>query len=314
MRRLLSLLLLLSVLTGVGAPLRAREHTAAGDTLRIMFWNLENFFDWHGAERHWTRKRFVSKCDKIAKAILWCADKKGGLPDAIGFAEVENRFVLNCLLRYTILDKLDYGIIHYDSPDRRGIDVALLYRKSSLKKVTARPVAVLDTLSRDTLKTRDILLADFVTQGGDSLTIAVNHHPSKLGGADGVWRREAAMRTLIESLPATGRARKVIVTGDFNDTPDNPVYARLEQEKGLKNLATKLSAQGKGTIRYNGKWELIDMFFVSGNTAAEMDIMQCPFLMVWDNVHAGYKPLRTYSGPRYMGGVSDHLPIFLVIH
>ena len=125
----------------------------AGDSLLLMFWNLENFFDYRdqgtgssdaefssSGQRKWTKSRFYTKCNAIAKTFLWIGDEYGRMPDMAGFAEVENRSVLNALLYSTALRKYDYGIVHYDSPDTRGIDVALIYRKGVFRKVRSRPV------------------------------------------------------------------------------------------------------------------------------------------------------------------------------
>ena len=293
-------------------------------TVSIFFWNLENFFDWRSdssgydvaftasGERHWTYKRFKKKCADVAKALLWCASREGGLPDAVGFAELENKFVLQCLLKYTILEKLDYKIVHFESPDRRGIDVGLIYRSGRLRLLAARPVKVTGARGGDTLRTRDILVADFVTTSGDTLTLAVNHHPSKFGGGDSDWRRKAALAALAgiaDSVRLAGG--RLVAMGDFNDTPDGPFYAAFCDSTGLENLALPLAQKGLGTIRYEGRWELIDHFYVQKGASAQMKIMMVPFLMTRDNVHAGDKPLRTYVGPRYAGGVSDHLPIVL---
>ncbi|MDY6278216.1 MAG: hypothetical protein SPL35_07365 [Bacteroidales bacterium] len=292
--------------------------------ISVFFWNMENFFDWRSdgsgydvaftpsGERHWTYRRFRKKCADAAKALLWCAQETGGLPDAVGFAELENRFVLRCLLKYTILEKLDYETVHFESPDRRGIDVGLIYRKSRLRLLAARPVKVEASRGADTLRTRDILVGDFVTAEGDTITLAVNHHPSKFGGGDSDWRRKAALEALAAVADSVRRAGgRLIAMGDFNDTPDRHVYAEFCEQLGLKNLALPLAKQGKGTIRYEGRWELIDHFYVPEGASAEMKIMKVPFLMTRDNVHSGEKPMRTYTGPRYAGGVSDHLPIAL---
>ena len=292
-----------------------------------MFWNLENFFDCFAdstgydavwtpkGERHWTYKRFKKKCSDIAKGILWCAGNCGGLPDVIGFAEVENRFVLKCLLKYTILEKLDYQIVHFDSPDRGGIDVALMYRKSRLKLLQARPVPVTAAHGGDTLRTRDILVADFVSvhDPPDSFTVAVNHHPSKFGGGDSDWRRQAALDALADALPKPSAHRTVVACGDFNDVADAQVYADFCARTGLVSLAAPLARQGLGTIRYEGRWELIDHIYINREASARMKILKIPFLMTRDNTHAGEKPLRTYVGPRYAGGVSDHLPVLLLM-
>ena len=314
--------LLLSVFLIAGEPVQ-------GDFL-IMFWNLENFFDWHDGglndsdkefssygSRHWSRNKFYAKSRAVAKTLLWVADKEGNMPDVFAVAEIENRFVLKSLLDETILRKFDYEIVHYDSPDPRGIDVALIYRRSSLRLLHSSPIRVSDMNTASgtmALRTRDILLAEFLRENGDSLAILVNHHPSKYGGGDTDWRRKAALgrlKAVKDSLEVSGY-KYVVATGDFNDTPENTVFDGADD---MVNLALPLSLRGEGTIRFNGRWELIDMFMVTPSLRdwVTMDILHVPFLTVWDNTHSGDKPLRTYSGPRYIGGVSDHCPILLRI-
>ena len=295
------------------------------DTLRLMFWNLENFFDWRAdstaapgssdlafssrGERHWTRKRFYTKCNAIAKGVLWVGSAYGGLPDIIGFCEVENAFVLRRLVQSTALRKLDYGIVHYESPDRRGIDVALLYRRGRLKLLSSRPCHLYGADS-SVLATRDILLAHFLGPGGD-VAVLVNHHPSKYGGAAASQRRrELAARRLRDVSDSLYRAghRLIVAMGDFNDTPDNPAFGCLDGR--FQNLGLPLHLRGEGSIKYDGKWELIDLFFLAGAQGTQQ-LVRIPFLMQRDGTHGGSKPWRTYSGPRYAGGVSDHCPIWL---
>lgn len=298
------------------------------DTLRIMFWNLENFFDNRNdstsvsdaefssyGERHWSRRKFHAKCQAIAKSILWTAGEKGGLPDVIGVAEVENKRVLRRLLYNTLLHKLDYKIVHFESPDPRGIDVALFYRSSCLKLSHAKPCRLYRADST-LLRTRDILLAEFMRQDGAPIAFLVNHHPSKYGGASvSEPKRQIAidrLRQLADSLQAAG-TEQIVAMGDFNDTPVNPLYKRLEPT--LLNLAEPLHKRGLGTIKYEGAWEMIDLFFVSREVRTRgMEIISIPFLQAPDKGHAGIKPLRTYAGPRYLGGVSDHCPVWLEIH
>ncbi len=371
-------------------------------SVTVMFWNLENFFDFRDdgksesdagfsatGERRWTKTRFYRKCQAIAKTILWAgSNKSDDVPDIVGVAEVENRFVLSQLVAKTALRKLDYEIVHFDSPDPRGIDCALLYRASRLTLVSAKPCHV----SAPGLQTRDILMAQFVTLTGDSLAVLVNHHPSKYGGGETDWRREVAvarLRALGDSLAAAGWTRAVAV-GDFNDTPDNPLFAHLapafslcrmtDSETALDNGQKKPSSEGnatertftrngsappargtsrrelaafpsedsrqrnqgqpvdtfplmenarsvalpsedepslrgKGSIRFNGEWQLIDLCFVSPTLegAASFSVLEPPFLTERDAAHSGDRPLRTYSGPRYLGGVSDHRPILVHI-
>ena len=373
-----------------------------------MFWNVENFFDWRNdsttvsdaefsaqGERHWTWKRFQAKANAFAKALLWVEGETGRLPDVVGLAEVENAFVLRQVLQKTALRKLDYRYVHYNSPDQRGIDVALLYRSSVLELLDSKPchLYAADSL----LATRDILLCVFrrivpdtpsVVPGTSSVisdtsaavpvvpsdipeipavipgltgnlpdghdgvfAVLVNHHPSKYGGAsESEPRRRIAverLRFLADSLSAAGIDR-IIACGDFNDTPANPVFHLLEPT--LRPLHLDLYRRGFGTIKYDGKWDLIDHFYVSpgwtsspsgGSLSASsspslspsssstssaipspapplapsptMRLLRIPFLLTRDTVHSGEKPLRTYTGPRHTGGVSDHLPILLEV-
>ena len=307
---------------------KERREEEKGEALRVMFWNLENFFDNRNdstsvsdaefssyGERHWSRRKFHAKCQAIAKGILWTAGEKGGLPDVIGVAEVENRRVLQRLLYNTALHKLDYKTIHFDSPDPRGIDVALLYRTTRLKRIRAKPCH-LYSVDSTILRTRDILLAEFEQPDGTPIAFLVNHHPSKYGGASVSEARRAIavarLKQLADSLQAAG-IEQIVSMGDFNDTPANPVYKHLEPT--LRNLAEPLHRRGLGTIKYDGAWELIDLFFVSPKVrTAGMEIVTIPFLQTADGSHAGSKPLRTFSGPRYIGGVSDHCPIWLEIY
>lgn len=290
--------------------------------ISIVFWNLENFFDFvdggtsdsdaefsAAGARRWSKRRFYAKCGCIAKTLFYIADEAGGMPDIVCFAEVENAFVLRSLLSTTNLKKYDYETVHYDSPDPRGIDVALLYRKDRLEALETAPAAIPGVV------TRDILYAGLRTPEGDSLAVLVNHHPSKFGGKAADPRRRAAVRrmaSLADSLSAAGWS-SIVSLGDFNDTPDSDIYGPLEGR--CINLSAPAAARGEGTIRFNGRWELIDQCFVSPGLAAKADFRICriPFLTTRDSAHSGEKPLRTYQGPRYLGGVSDHYPILVHI-
>lgn len=301
------------------------------DSLLVVFWNMENFYDYidqntgesdnefssMGA-RHWTKKRFYRKCDDTAKAIFWIADKYCRMPDIIGMAEIENRGVLSRMLAHTLLRKYDYAIIHSDSKDRRGIDVAVLYRKSILSPLSISTHIIV--YEGDTLNTRDILHVKFgyicsKCEEKSVYDVIVNHHPSKYGGSTlSEGRRTAAMTTLknlCDSLMSVSETN-VIAMGDFNDTPDADSFEVISDL--LVNKGYGLHEKGEGTIRYEGKWNMIDMFLVSRNleSCTSMEVCRIPFLMTWENRHPGEKPLRTYSGPRYLGGVSDHFPVVLI--
>lgn len=297
-------------------------HCIASDSLVVVFWNMENFFDYtdegggeadrefsSGGSRHWTRKRFYVKCDAVAKSIMWMGDRYGRMPDVIGLAEVENRGVLVKLLKYTILRKYDYKIIHYDSGDRRGIDVALLYRESVLTPVNITLKTPQDGGCK--LATRDILHSRMTLADGSSIDFIVNHHPSKFGGEGASeGRRNAAMTVLRELCDSIGNVN-VVAMGDFNDSPEGAAFQLIDD--CLVNEGVELHRKGEGTIRYEGKWELIDMFLTGPGVEAEMEICRMPFHIVRERKHPVEKPFRTYSGPRYIGGISDHFPIVLKI-
>ena len=287
-----------------------------------MFWNLENFYDWtdqgtgesdrefssYGG-KHWTIRKFYTKCDDIAKSLMWIGDRYGRVPDVIGLAEVENKGVLKKLLSYTILRKYDYDVIHFDSKDRRGIDVAMIYRKSSM---TPESISL---KTPEKQETRDILHVEMRVAEQMIVDFIVNHHPSKYGGEkQSQGRRFAVMKYLYDmcdSLKRLGR-NNIVAMGDFNDTPDGSQFSLISRI--LTNKGLVLHESGEGTIRYKGKWELIDNFLTSPEMkTSDMETVKIPFLMTYDRRYPGYKPFRTYSGPRYIGGVSDHCPIVMKI-
>jgi endonuclease/exonuclease/phosphatase family metal-dependent hydrolase len=237
------------------------------------------------------------------------------MPDIIGLAEVENRDVLWKLLNNTLLRKYDYRIVHHDSRDRRGIDVALLYRESVFRKVShSLKVPEYEGVF---MATRDMLQVCLESRTGQNINAIVCHHPSKYGGSEeSEGRRYAAMtalRQICDSLISADPGVPVVAMGDFNDSPDGDQFGMLDGV--LTNKAASLFDEGRGTIRYQGKWELIDMFMVSEDLSerSKMEIVRIPFLMTYEKKFPGLKPLRTYSGPRYVGGVSDHCPIVLCL-
>ena len=317
MKRLLIIYLLL-----ISAVVGAREKP---DSLLFVFWNLENFFDYTDqgtgesdkefsstGPRRWTKKRFQTKCDNISKSLLWIGDECGRMPDVVGFAEIENRGVLIKLLNTTLLRKYGYRIVHRDSGDRRGIDVALIYRMSSFTFESES--FVVPRQEDGPMATRDILHVCLKDVNDRKINFIVNHHPSKYGGSsESDKNRVSAMNALkhiCDSLSVTSDD-PIIAMGDFNDVPDSPAFGMIEG--ALVNKGKRIHDKGEGSIRYEGKWELIDMFLVSpaDDAFTRMQVCRIPFLMTWERKHPGEKPLRTYSGPRYIGGVSDHCPVLL---
>ncbi len=300
-----------------------------------MFWNLENLFvPWgeadsltaefrYGGKRGWNYGRFLKKCAAIAKTVVYLEDSLGQRPGFVAVAEIENKSVLYTLLSRTPLHGYPYCPLHYDSPDRRGIDVGLLYDSSRYGLVSSfsRPVMVDSAV----LATRSILYACFARRHSaadgtspdpatDTVHIFVNHHPSKFSGAEASRPfRDAAMGLLAfmaDSVAARHPDQAVILAGDFNDVPSSDSMAGAP---GFENLSYRLHKEGKGTIKYAGKWELIDHFYVSSAITGRCRtyIFSPLFLLEKDRKTLGYKPRRTYIGPRYNGGISDHLPVVL---
>ena len=282
----------------------------------VYFWNVENFFAPEEFPGHdWSKGRFYTKCNAVAKILCLSADACGALPDIVGFAEVGDASVLKALLGATPLRKLDYSFVHYDSPDRRGIDCALLYRRSRFRLLNSKPCHLYDSTGA-VMRTRDILLAVLETRTGaghdgaaapdgrlDTLAVLVNHHPSKVGSGSGDRRRIAMdrLRYLADSLQAAGVSR-IIAVGDFNDA----VTPAAGVERQPRNQAPP------GTIKFQGKWEQIDGCPLLEGLRAEERIFAPQCLLERDS-HGGEKPRRTFSGPRYLGGVSDHLPVIYLI-
>ena len=260
-----------------------------------VFWNVENFFDPRSASapQYWTRSRMMTKARAISKVVLSLADSTGAPPDYVALAEVDNGYVLRQLVYQTALSAYGYRYVHFDSRDHRGIDCALLYRGER-----PRSRAVPLVMDSDTLATRDILLCEF-----DSLTLMVCHLPSKRGGSpEAARRRECGMLT-IDSL-ARLVSGPLVVMGDFNDT-------RSAQSDSLMGNLREIEPQGfSGTIKFEGQWEQIDRCLVKDLNGA-LEVCNLDILTTEDKNYGGVKPLRTFSGPRYLGGVSDHYPIML---
>ena len=264
-------------------------HPAPADSLLVVSWNVENFLDYRtdSTGRH-TSGRFYAKCNAVVKTLLLVGERYGRLPDAVALMEVGDRFVLERLVYSTPLRKLDYSIVHYDSPDRRGIDCALLYRRSSLHLQNSARKPLLDSAGA-VMPTRDILVAEF-----DSLAILVNHHPSKVG-ADSERRRAIAMSRMLavmDSLAASGTPN-ILSVGDFNDDVWHD--------------------GSPGTIKYNGAWEKIDGHFARGALGVRESVFADPALSEPDRSYGGLKPRRAFVGPRWNAGVSDHYPIVLTV-
>ncbi len=307
-------------------------------SLPILFYNVENLFDCYNdslkndeeflpdADKHWSFYRYNAKVNKVAKVIL--ASNQWDLPALVGLCEVENEAVLNRLVWETGLSEQGYRFIHHESPDRRGIDVALLYRKDKFDIVGERAISV--SLPDRNFFTRDILYVKGVAFDKDTCHVFVCHWPSKYGGAmHSEWKRSVVaikLRGVCDSILTTDENSNIIIMGDLNESPQSgAVYNSLKaREEGtgveLINLSLKFKSDvAGGTIKYGGHWDIFDQIIVSNSLLQEpfttdgMSIVDLPFLLEPDKSYSGVRPFRTYLGPLYHGGFSDHLPVKVVI-
>ena len=308
---------------------------------QIIFYNVENLFDtWDDpltsdeeftpmGDRHWTRKRFEDKLKMIYKTLITAGN--GQFPDIIGLAEVENLWVVEQLIASTPLKNVPYGIIHKESPDPRGIDVALLYRKDRIKPIDYQFIKV-SSNGKYNLTSRDIL--HFTAEiENEQIHFFVNHWPSRSGGyVETVEKRNIVARILksnLDSLFAKERKANVLLMGDFNATPNEKCFTTIlktlpypgnNDPSFLINLSTSWTKKAEGTIRNGGQWEVFDQMIISNNLLYNNTFKIIPeltgicrfgFLLEPDPTFLGEKPFRTYMGPTYHGGISDHLPVRL---
>lgn len=290
----------------------------------VVFWNVENYFDPFAdpltgydeftpeGAYSWTWDRFLKKKNDLAKIIISCGTQEDGTweaPAIVGLCEIENRYVLSLLVNDSPLAPLQYGIIHRDSPDPRGIDVALLYLKARFLPLE-RAYYPLKEEDNIVLKTREILYVKGILDNRDTLHFFVNHWPSKRGGVLAEGYRMCASELLLQVIDSICRVSpqaRVIVMGDFNDPPDSRPLMHLSG-KGLINVSRG------ATYKYLGVWECLDQFLVSPsvhNNIEYVKVHKNNYLLERDETHLGDKPKRTYRGPVYHGGVSDHLPVTL---
>jgi hypothetical protein len=312
--------------------------------VRIVFYNVENLYDPYddtvtmddefvsSGVRHWSYSRFQTKLNHLSKTLIAIGGWEP--PPVIGLCEIENKYVVNKLIYQTPLKKFRYRIIHHDSPDSRGIDVTLLYRQEKFALLTATYFEVhfpFDTAAR----TREILMVKGKVFTDDTIILFVNHWPSRRGGYyESQPRRDfvaGLLRSKVDSVFRVDKDPKIIIMGDFNDEPDKESLIKVLHALPFKKDAnpgdlvnlmyTDEIRWNEGTLKYQGQWSVFDQFIVSGNLVsisgeespiyAKGNIFRESFLTEKDDRNLGIKLKRTYAGPRYLGGFSDHLPIFL---
>ena len=318
----------------------------AKDSARIAFYNVENLFDTLDApniddseflpnsKSMWTRVRYEAKLKNIAKVV-----DSLGFPSIMGLVEVENRRVLDDLTMKTALKTQNYGIVHFESPDERGIDCALIYKKADFQVKNAKPHRIAFP-NNDPDRTRDILEVSGILRG-TAVTVFVNHWPSRSGGAEAsapkrIYVAQVLKRAVDSVMKADANAR-IIIMGDLNDDPDDKslmeglsadywngdVKPRPKVDKNrLYNLAAGVKRSGSGSYYYKNEWEVIDQMIVNGAlldgrsklVTRDMETVFNANFLTYKDKSGNNPPNRTYTGPVYRGGYSDHFPIYTTLY
>ncbi len=293
--------------------------------------NCENLFDCrhdnlkqdmeYTAEsiRHWNANRYWKKLRNISKEILSCSSVQSNgietVPDLVALCEVENDSVMHYLSHRSLLHNARYEYVMTNSPDVRGIDVALLYSPMTFRLISSYSLRV-PTLE-GMRPTRDILYAQGEIISGDTLHVFVLHAPSRFSGkrVTKPYRMQVMQRLMssVDSIRAIRSNPKIIISGDFNDEAKDASIIFL-QEHGLTDVSAGVRGGNgaKGTYKYQGQWQSIDHILVSKSMLpllSECVLNDSLFLLEEDTKFGGKKPYRTYNGYRYLGGFSDHLPL-----
>jgi len=313
----------------------------------IAFYNVENLFDTindplkfdddrtpRGKDR-WTSAYYKDKVSKIARVIADLgADVTKTAPDIAGVCEIENEAVLVDVINDPLLKKHNYGIVHFESPDARGIDVALLYKKAVFTPTSFDSHKLMlwdEDGTRD--YTRDQLLVTGMFEG-EEMHFIVNHWPSRSGGeARSRYKREAAAalnKKLIDSLQQIDPRAKIISMGDFNDDATNSSFKKVLKTVGKKEKAIgtalfnpmeEMLKKGMGSLAYRDSWNLFDQIYFTAEFLNEdkttyrywkANIYNKPYLVTASGPYKGY-PFRSYANGNYTGGYSDHFPVYIFL-
>jgi hypothetical protein len=325
------LLLLLSIPLFCKAQL-SQQLFERNNEIRMVFYNVENIFDpaddpltrdeefTPDGDRHWDKYKYYEKLNRSAKALI----ATGGFepPEIIGLCEIENKKVLNDFVYNTALKQFKYGITHFESRDRRGIDVGLLYRKDKFKLIQSGKILI-DFPWDKNYYTRDILWTTLAYKS-DTFHVFVNHWPSRWRGQLETEKARMfvaqTLRNVTDSLYKNDQDVKIIVMGDFNDTPANKSIKDVligDDKPYLTNLMNDILLF-PGSNKYINDWTYIDQMIISvgfktqnGLGYIDKSALPCAFgfLLELDKKNLGIKPKRTFIGLSYQPGFSDHLPI-----
>lgn len=322
-------LLIILGLVGCLAWVQAEE-------LCVVSYNVENLFhpkhdtvaeiekdDWEWTpegERRWSYSRYYRKVENIARVLTNIGEWDG--VDVVGLQEVENALCVRRLCN--TLRRGEYDFVHYESPDPRGIDVALIYKKARIDTIATRAIRVKPnpdpSLKGRELITRDILYVCAKVDKKDTIHFFVCHLPSQRGGkAESEWKRKAAKQVLqqaVDSVYGIDPEAKIVVMGDMNSEPVEDIRGMRNRMKELKNERVKELKNERGTHKYQGRWSCLDQFYTSPalDSISEVKIYNAAWIQEPDKKYLDLKPKRTFNGYRYQkDGFSDHLPIVLKV-
>jgi predicted extracellular nuclease len=341
----LSLFLLL--ITGFfSLSLTLQGQTSGKNGLTVMFYNVENLFDTSNdsltadeeflpqSAKKWNSEKYNKKITDLAQVISSVTEKE--LPVLVGLAEIENRKVLEDLASSPRLKKGNYGIVHFDSKDERGIDVALLYSKEEIELLDSKAIPVLFGKEIKDV-TRDILYAKCRIKGDRIIDVFINHWPSRSPGQEESEMKRVmaalALRREVDNILNLDNEAAILIMGDFNDEPTNKsVFQILNATNKLKNqhyrdlfnlMYDSHNMNGEGSITYKDAWQMFDQIIVSQSllskgagyhfTYGDGKVFKNGQVMIKDAVTGGQVMNRTYGGDKYLGGVSDHLPVFAIL-
>ena len=312
----------------------------------IAFYNVENLFDTlddpltsdddrtpMGKDK-WTNDIYQKKLKNIAKVIADIgSDLTGSSPSIIGLCEIENRVVLEDLINTNSLKKENYDIIHYDSPDERGVDVAMLFKKNRFKPSSTKTYPLfLKRKDQSIDYTRDHLLVSGYLDN-EQIHFIINHWPSRSGGQMKSEPNRILAgklnKKIIDSILRSNPKANIINMGDFNDNPKdksikpilNSVYKKSKMKNNqLYNPMEELFQKGYGSYKYRGKWDMIDQFFLSKNLVENKKglfflkaaVFNKKYLINPQGKYEGY-PFKSFAGGKFLNGYSDHFPIFLYL-
>ena len=307
---------------------------------RVIFYNVENLFDTINdpitkdedflpeAKDQWNTKKYQTKLQHIARVITTMCDTVQ--PLVIGLCEIENKKVLEDLLAQPALKKYNFGIVHHDSPDERGIDVALLYNKDLLEEVFDATLKVEFSFDKND-RTRDILY--FKAYAGEEFPIwfFVDHWPSRREGREESDPKRLAtskiLKAKIENIFLGEPYSRIVIMGDFNDNPTDESLlnlstgkVKLPEHQTMVNLMKPLFDKKEFTIRHMSDSSIFDQLIVSKNLLDSKNQYSIsngaahifnPNWLLFNHPKWGMIPNRTYAGGKYVGGYSDHLPVYL---